>query len=78
MLETLEEATVKEKHLCPSYLALHACNSQHEWLIIPFGIGSNLFKLLYIEVIFKYNILFLIDYWYCHFICNACFYDLDP
>ena len=34
------------------------------WLILPFDIESNLFKLLYIEVIYKHNIMFLIDYWY--------------
>ena len=62
-----------EKHPESSFLAFHASNGQHEWLILPFGIGSNLFKLLCVEVIFKYNILFLIDDWYCHFICNACF-----
>jgi len=56
VLETLEETTVKEKHPGSSFLALHACNSQHEWLVLPFGIESNLFKLLCIEVIFKYNI----------------------
>jgi len=43
------------------FFAVHACNSHHEWLIIFFGIGSNLFKLLCIEVIFIYNIQFLID-----------------
>ena len=78
MLETLKETVVKKKHLGSCFLALPACNSQHEWLILPFGIWSNLFKLLCIEVIFQYNIMFLIDDWYCHFICNACFYDLDP
>ena len=78
MLEILEEAIINDKHLGSSFLAIHACNSQHGWLILPFGIGSNLFKLLCIEVIFKYNILFLNDDWYCHFICNASFYDLDP
>jgi len=61
VLETLEEAAVKEKHPGSSFLFFHACNGQHEWLILPFGIESNLFKLLCIEVIFKYNILFLID-----------------
>ena len=78
MLETLEEVAVKEKHHGSSFLALHVCNSQNEWLILSFGIDSNLFKLLWIEVIFKYNILFLIGDWYFHFIYNACFYDLDP
>jgi len=28
------------------------------WLILPFGIGSNLFELLCIEVIFEYIIIF--------------------
>ena len=28
------------------------------WLILPFRIGSNLFKFLCIEVIFKYDIIF--------------------
>ena len=61
MLETLEKEVVKEKHVRYSFLALHACNRQNEWLILPFGIRSNLFKLLCIEVIFKYNILLLIN-----------------
>jgi len=61
VLETLEQATVKEKHSGSSCLTLHVCNSQHEWLIISYGMGSNLFKLLCIEMIFKYNILFLFD-----------------
>ena len=51
-----------EKHHESSFLVFHSCNGQHEWLILPFGIGSNLFKLLCIEVIFKHNIMFLIDY----------------
>jgi len=50
-----------------------SCNGQHEWLILLFGIESNLFKLLCIEVIFQHNILFFIDYWYCHLILNDCF-----
>jgi len=33
-----------------------------------------MFQLLRIEVIFKYNIMFFIDDWYCHFILNAFFY----
>jgi len=37
VLETLEEAVVKEKHTGSSFPALHACNSQYEWLILPFG-----------------------------------------
>jgi len=74
VLKALVEAVVKEKHPGSPFLALSTYNSQHEWLILPFGIGSNLFKLLCIE----YNILLLIEHWYCHFICNACFYDLDP
>ena len=45
MLETLEKVVVKEKYPGSSFLALHACNSQHEWLILPFGIGSSLLKL---------------------------------
>ena len=72
MLETLEEATVKEKHLKSSFLALPVCNSHHVWLILPFEIESNLFKLLCIEVISKHNIMFLIDDWYYHFVNNAC------
>jgi len=72
VLEILEEATFKEKHLGSSFLAFHACSGNHEWLILPFGIGSNMFKLLCIEVIFKYKIMFLIDDWYCHLIYNAC------
>ena len=73
MLETLEEAAVKEKHPKSYFLALPVCNSQHVWLIQPFGIGSNLFKLLCIEVISKHNILFLIVDWYCHFASNVWF-----
>jgi len=57
--KTLEEATVREKHPRSSFLAFHTCNDQHEWLILPFGVESNLFKLLCIEVIFIYNILVL-------------------
>jgi len=60
VLETLEQATIIKKHPGSSFLALPDCNSQHVWLILPFGIASNLFKLLYIEVIFKPNILFFI------------------
>ena len=71
-ITSLEEATIKKKHPGYSFLAFHACNGQCKWLILPFEIGSNFFKLLCIEVIFKYNIMFLIDYWYYHFICNAC------
>jgi len=71
VLETPEEATVKENHPGSSFLALHAYNNQHVWLFLPFGIQSNLSKLLCIEVIFKYNIMFLIDDWYCNFVCNA-------
>jgi len=53
VLETLEEAAIKEKHLGSSFLANHACNGQHEWLILRFGIGTNMFKLKCIEVIFN-------------------------
>ena len=60
MLETLEESVMKEKHPESSFLALPICNIHHVWLILPFGIGSNLFKLLCIEVISKQNILFLL------------------
>jgi len=42
-------------------------------LILSFGIRSNQFKLLCIEVISKHNILFLIDDWYYCFVCNALF-----
>ena len=73
MLETLDEVAVKEKHLKSSFLALPACNNHHVWLILPFGIVSNLFKLLCIEVISKYNILFLVDNWYYCFVCNDWF-----
>ena len=52
-------------------LLVHACNSHHEWLILFFEIGSNMFKLLCIKVIFIHNILFLIDDWCCHFILKA-------
>ena len=69
--KTLNETTVKGKHPESSFLAFHACNGQHEWLILPFGIGSNMFKLLSIKVIFQYNIKLLIDDWYSHFICNV-------
>jgi len=55
------QTVVKEKYPKSSFLAFHAYNGQHEWLILPLGIGSNIFKLLCIEVIFKYNTLFLID-----------------
>jgi len=72
VLENPKGATVKEEHPKSSFLVFHACNGQHEWLILPFGIESNLFKLLCIEVIFKYNIMFFIDDWYYHFSCNAC------
>jgi len=48
-------------HPQSSFMIFHACNGQYEWLSLPFGIESNLFKLLCIEVIFIYNILFLID-----------------
>jgi len=30
VLETLEEATVKEKHFGSSFIVFHACNGQHE------------------------------------------------
>ena len=46
MLETLEETTFKEKHMKSSFLALPACNNHRVWLILPFEIESNLFKLL--------------------------------
>ena len=72
MLETLDEAIVKKKYPESSFLVLPACNSQHVWLILPFGIESNLFKLLSIEVISKHNILLLIDDRYYHFVSNAC------
>ena len=52
-------STVKEKYPGSSFLMFHACNGQHGWLILPFGFKSNLFKLLYIEVIFIYNISIL-------------------
>ena len=68
MLETLEEAAVKEKHPSSSFFALPVCNNHHVLLILPFGIESNLFKLLCIEVIYKHNILFLIDDLYFYFI----------
>ena len=58
MLETLEEAVVKEKHSKYYFLALPVSNSHHVWLILPFEIESNLFKLLCIEVISKHNIFF--------------------
>jgi len=54
--KTLKEASVKEKHPESSFLSFHACNIQYEWLMLSFGIGSNMFKLLCIEVIFIYNI----------------------
>jgi len=69
--KTLKEATVKENHPGSSFLSFHACNCQYEWLIFSFGIESNLFKLLCIEVILIYNIQFLIDDWYYHFILKA-------
>jgi len=69
VLETLEEAIVKEKHPGSSLLALPA----HVWLTLPFGIESNIFKLLCIKVISKHNILFLIVDWYYCFVCNAWF-----
>ena len=53
------------------FFSCFLCNGQHEWLILLFGIESNLFKLLCIEVIFIYNIMFLIDDWYCHFILKV-------
>jgi len=52
VLEAPEEATVKEKHPRSSFLAFHG-QHEHEGLILPFAIGSNFFKLLCIEVIFK-------------------------
>jgi len=78
--ETLKEAIVKEKCFGYSSIAFSACNGHHEWLILSFGIESNLFKLLCIEVIFIYNILFFIDDWYYHFILKArnFIHDLDP
>jgi len=71
MKNTLKEATVKEKHFGYSFLVVHAFNSHNEWLILSFGIDSNMFKLLCIEVIFIYNIQFLIDDLYYHFILKA-------
>jgi len=47
------------------------------WLILPFGIGSNMFKLLFIQVISEYNILFLIDYWYYCFSSNSLYRILN-
>jgi len=73
VLETLEEVAVKEKHLKSSFLALPVCNSHNVWLILPFEIESNIFKLLCIEVISKHNILFLIVDWYFCFVCNDWF-----
>jgi len=73
MLETLEETTVKEKHIGSSFHVLPTCNRHHVWLILPFGIESNLFKLLCIDVISKHNILFLIDDLYYYFVCNDWF-----
>ena len=73
MIENLRGDNRQGETFWVSFLTFHACNDQHEWLILPFRIESNLFKLLCIEMIFKYNILFLIDNWYCHFILNACF-----
>ena len=46
---------------CWIFLSCHpCCNSHHEWLILTFGIESNMFELLCIEVIFEYTIMFLI------------------
>ena len=44
--KTLEETSVNEKYPRSSFFAFHACNGQCEWLIIPFEIKSNLFKIL--------------------------------
>jgi len=66
-----EEATVKEKHIGSSFLVFHAYNGQYEWLSLPFGFGGNLFKLLCIEVIFIYNIMFFNDDWYYLFILKV-------
>jgi len=59
--ETLKETVVKEKRSGSYFLVFNACNGRHEWLILSFGIQNNLFKLLCIELIFIYNIVFLID-----------------
>jgi len=64
---------VKEKHPESSFLVVPACNSHHVWLVLPFGIGSNLFKLLCIKMISKYNIIFLIDDWYYCFVYSTLF-----
>jgi len=73
VLETLKEVALKEKYPEFSFLSLLVCKSHHVWLILPFGIESNLFKLLCIEVISKHDILFWIDDWYYFFVCNAWF-----
>jgi len=69
--KTLKEIIVKEKCFGSSFLVVHAYNSHREWLILFFGIESNMFKLLCIEVIFIYNIQLLVDDWYYHFILKA-------
>ena len=55
MLETLEEVVVKEKHPESFFLVFLVCNSQHESLILLFGIESNQFNIYYIISIINNN-----------------------
>jgi len=70
-LKALKEKVNKEKRSKSSFLIVYACNSHQEWLILSFGINSNMFKLLCIEVLFMYNIQLLINGWYYHLILKA-------